>query len=73
MVREYVSNPEYVATTQIPRVDPWADVDAELQMTVRNRGHRSLPSSIRLARRATSTRVGTVSGGFRLVRTLPSE
>ncbi len=70
-VREYVSNPEYVSTTEAPATDPWGDVDAGLPTAIRGRAHTSQPSSLRLAGRTRNTKVGTVSGGFRLVRTLP--
>ncbi len=70
-VKEFVSNPEYVTTTEVPANDPWGDIDAELKIAVRGAAHINPPRALRLAQRLTSTRVPITSGGFRLVRTLP--
>ncbi len=71
-VDEYTSNPEYVTTTQAPATDPWGTVDAGLgPPPIRGGSHTGSPDLLRLARRLSFTKVGTVSGGFRLVRTLP--
>jgi formylglycine-generating enzyme required for sulfatase activity len=73
-VCEFVSNPRYVTTEEAPATDPWGTLDASTgQATIRGGRHGSSPSMLRVAQRLTSTTVGTVSGGFRLVRTLPSE
>lgn len=73
-VWESVSNPRYVTTEEAPATDPWAMVDASLgQATIRGGSHVAPPALLRLAQRLTSTVIGRVSGGFRLVRTLPSE
>ncbi len=70
-VDEFASNPEYVTTTDAPARDPWENVDALLQMARRGGAHTGHPSWLRLAERMTSTKIPIVSGGFRLVRTLP--
>ncbi len=70
-VDEFVSNPEYVTTTDAPARDPWGNVDAMLEMARRGGAHTGHPSWLRLAERMTSTKIPIVSGGFRLVRTIP--
>ena len=70
---EFTSNPEYVGTTEAPATDPWGNVDAELQTAIHGGAHTSPPQALRLAERLTSTKIGRVSGAFRLVRTLPEE
>ncbi len=72
-VDEFVSNPEYESTDEAPASDPWGNVDATLQTAIRGGAHTGLPMLLRLARRLSSTKSGTVSAGFRLVRTIPSE
>ncbi len=69
---EFVSNPRYVTTELAPATDPWEMVDASSgEATIRGGRSGNAPSLLRLAQRLTSTMVGTRSGGFRLVRTLP--
>ncbi len=72
-VKEFTSNPKYVTTEAAPSTDPWGTVDPSLRTAVRGGAHIHAPSLLRLAQRLTATKVGTVSGGFRLVRTLPEK